>query len=160
MTSPHDKEQEEEFAATLASLISVLPTDHFCDHCLSQIRESIAQIVNARHRSGGRGRSFRQPWKGVKVSPQEYKLLEILYRDKERAIPSSNLVNLVYGPLDTPADAPHALRQMILRLRGKLEGTPWTIATRGRRGYQLVQVGDYLEPEPEENLEDDPWSLI
>jgi two-component system, OmpR family, KDP operon response regulator KdpE len=79
----------------------------------------------------------------VKLTPTEFKLLEVLARSADRVVPRRQLLSAVWGPHST--EQTHYLRLYIAQLRAKLEDRPadpvYLINEPGF-GYKFCTTGD------------------
>lgn len=76
---------------------------------------------------------------GVRLPPIPWKILEILYRRRDRVVSKDSLMTLLYS--DRPDNPPceKIIDVFICRLRSVLKSTPYSIRTQWAIGYQWLE---------------------
>jgi hypothetical protein len=107
-----------------------MPT--ICEHCAAEI--------------AGTAERLPAPWfehdrrlvAGEPVTPREWRILEVLYRRRGRAVARESLMALLYdGELGEPRDDKN-IDVQVCRLRAKLDKTPYAIRTLWGYGYEFL----------------------
>ena len=105
-----------------------------CERCAAEIEGKIERLPEPRFDHDNH--LVLRP--AVRLSPREWRLLEIFWHRRNRLVTTESLLMLLYDGEEEPDTALIALRVHITRLRVVLTGSPYSIAAEWKRGYTLV----------------------